>query len=164
MIYTDPFINSIARIVDRVLEGLDMYSQDAFELVMRTGMQESKFRYLEQIGGGPGLGFFQTEPGMTGAEDAWYNYLVFREGLRGRMKGLSIPMGPWDDFTIMSNLALQVSLCRIKYRRISDPIPSTIEEQANYWKRIYNTDQGAGKPEEFVDSARALEAMKEVPS
>lgn len=160
MFYTNPLINSIAKIVDHVLKGLNMYSQDAFELVMRTGMQESKFEHLEQIGGGPGLGFFQTELGMTGAEDAWYNYVVYRDELRDTFSTLNIPLGPWDEFTIMSNVALQVALCRIKYRRDSAPIPSTIEDQAVYWKNIYNTHKGAGKPEEFVTSAKALGALK----
>ena len=158
--YTDPFINSIAKIVEHVLKELNMYSQDAFELVMRTGMQESKFKHLEQLGTGPGLGFFQTEPGMTGAEDAWYSYVVYREEIRDDLALLNIPMGPWDDFTLMSNLALQVALCRIKYRRDSDPIPSTIEEQAYYWKRVYNSEAGAGKTTEFIESAAALEKLE----
>lgn len=160
MLYTNPFINSIAKIVDHFLEGLDMHSQDAFDLVMRTGMQESQFKYLEQLGGGPGLGLFQTEPGMTGAEDTWYNYLVFKEEVRDRMKALFLPMGPWDEVTIMSNLALQVALCRLKYRRYSQPIPSTIEAQAEYWKYWYNTPGGAGTLEEFVVNAEALEKLK----
>ncbi len=160
MFYTDPFINSIAKIVDHVLIVLDMHSLDAFDLVMRTGMQESGFRSLEQLGGGPGLGFFQTEPGMTGAEDAWYNYMVYRESARLYFTQLNIPLGPWDEITLMSNIALQAALCRIKYRRDKEPIPSTIEEQAWYWKRVYNTEAGAGKPAEFIENAAALEKLE----
>ena len=160
MIYTNPLINSIGKIAEHVLKGLEMYSQDAFDLVMRTGMQESKFKHLEQLGDGPALGFFQVELGMTGAEDAWYNYLVYREKLRLKFDLLHIPLGPWEAFTIMSNIALQVALCRFKYRRDPAPIPSTIEGQAEIWKRVYNTHLGAGKPEEFVASAEALEKLE----
>ncbi len=158
--YTDPFINSIAKIVVRVLRELEMYSPDAFNLVMRTGMQESKFKHLEQVGTGPALGLFQTEPGMTGAEDAWYNYVAFRGSLREKLILLGIPVGPWDNLTLMSNIALQAALCRIKYRRDKHPIPSTIEEQAKYWKRVYNSEDGGGRPEEFVASAEALEKLR----
>ncbi len=154
MFYKDPFINSIANIVDHVLKELDMYSQDAFDLVMRTGMQESRFKYLEQLGGGPARGFFQVE--LDTANDIWYNYLVFKESIRDKMKALGLPMGPWDDPTVMGNIALQVALCRLHYRRFKSPIPSTIEEQAEYWKLLYNTAGGKGKPEEFVASAKAL--------
>ena len=69
MIYTNPLINSIGKITEHILRGLEMYSQDAFDLVMRTGMQESKFKHLEQLGNGPALGFFQVELGMTGGSD-----------------------------------------------------------------------------------------------
>ena len=157
MIYTNPLINSIAGITNYVLEALQMHSQDAFDLVMRTGMQESKFKHLEQLGDGPALGFFQVEPAT--ANDIWYNYLMFKSALRNNL-ALVAPMGPWSDFTIMSNIALQVALCRLKYRRNRDPIPSTIEGQASYWKAVYNTHKGAGKPEEFVASAEALEKLK----
>ena len=157
MVYTNPLINSIAKIVEHVLKALDMHSPDAFDLVMRTGMQESRFKHLEQIKG-PALGFFQVE--LETANDIWYNYLVFKESLRDKLR-LIVPMGPWDDFTIMSNIALQAALCRLHYRRFRDPIPSTIEGQGAYWKTFYNTSGGKGKPEEFVVNAKALEALKQ---
>ncbi len=157
MFYTDKFINSIAKIVDHVLRALDMHSQDAFDLVMRTGMQESKFKYLEQLGEGPALGFFQVEPAT--AEDTWVNYLVFKTSIREKL-ALVAPLGPWDEFTIMSNIALQVALCRLKYRRDRYRIPSDIFGQASYWKRVYNTPLGAGTEVEFVAHANHLETFK----
>ncbi|KKL89957.1 hypothetical protein LCGC14_1909520 [marine sediment metagenome] len=157
MFYTDPFINSIAKIVDHILKALDMYSQDAFDLVMRTGMQESKFKHLEQLGDGPAQGFFQVE--LDTANDIWYNYLVFKESLRDKLR-LIVPMGPWDDFTIMSNIALQVALCRLHYRRFRDPLPFTIDEQAEYYKRFYNTLRGKATVEEFISNAKELEKLK----
>ena len=134
--YTDPFINSIAKIVDSVLRELDMYSQDAFDLVMRTGMQESRFKYLEQLGEGPAIGFFQVEP-LT-AEDIWVNYLIYKTSVREKL-ALVAPLGPWSKFTIMSNIALQAALCRLKYRRDRNPIPSDVKGQADYWKSVYNS-------------------------
>ena len=52
----------------------------------------------------------------------------------------------------MSNIALQVAFCRLKYRRDSKPIPSKhkIEAQAEYWKRVYNTRLGKGTTEHFL--------------
>ncbi len=157
MFYTDPFINSIAKIVDDVLRALEMHSQDAFDLVMRTGMQESKFKYLEQLGEGPALGFFQVEPAT--AEDIWVNYLMFKTSIRKNL-ALVAPLGTWRNVTILSNIALQAALCRLKYRRDSDPIPESIETQAAYWKRVYNTPAGSGTVEEFIDNATTLEQRK----
>ena len=31
-----------------------------------------------------------------------------------------------------------------------DPIPTTLEDQGRYWKTNYNTEAGAGTPEQFV--------------
>ena len=157
MFYTDKFINSIAKIVDHVLRALDMHSQDAFDLVMRTGMQESKFKYLEQLGEGPALGFFQVEPAT--AEDTWVNYLVFKTSIREKLS-LVAPLGPWDEITIMSNIALQVALCRFKYRRDRYRIPSDIIGQASYYKRIYNTPAGKATEAEFIAHAGHLEGLK----
>jgi len=156
--YSDPFINSMSLIVNYVLDVLKMNSPEALDLVMRTGMQESRFKYLEQLGGGPGLGFFQVEPGT--ADDTWYNYVVFREGIRDDLKTLGLPMGPWQNLTIMSNIALQVALCRLKYRRWKAPIPLAIEEQAAYYKQIYNTPKGKATAEEFISNAKELERLK----
>jgi hypothetical protein len=44
-------------------------------------------------------------------------------------------------------------MCRIKYLRAPDALPSEndIQAMANYWKKYYNTPLGAGTPKEFKE-------------
>jgi len=41
-------------------------------------------------------------------------------------------------------------MARIHYLRIADKIPSTLEGQAAYWKKYYNSEKGAGTVEEYI--------------
>jgi len=41
-------------------------------------------------------------------------------------------------------------MCRIHYLRVPEPIPDTIQGQAAYWKMHYNTELGAGTPQEYI--------------
>jgi len=157
------FVNSVGKIVKEVLIGLDMYTEEAFGLVMRTGAVETGYRALEQQPRGPGLGFWQVESGppdrdpLLTAEDIWFNYAVFRGNLRERIQNITdIEKGPWTRSQILRNIALQVVLCRLKYRRDPNPIPKGLEEQAAYWKRIYNPT-GKGTVKKFVEAAGRME-------
>lgn len=47
---------------------------------------------------------------------------------------------------------LAVTLARIHYLRDPDPIPLTIDAQAVYWKRLYNTHAGKGTPDQYIAS------------
>ena len=53
----------------------------------------------------------------------------------------------------MSNIALQVAFCRLKYRRDKYPLPkaSDLEGQAKYWKRVYNSKLGKGTVKHFIE-------------
>ena len=67
--------NSIKKIIRYVLKDLNMYSEDAENLVYRTGMSESNYKHLEQVKG-PALGFFQVEPDTI--NDGFYNRIDSR--------------------------------------------------------------------------------------
>lgn len=56
----------------------------------------------------------------------------------------------------MSNISLQVAFCRLKYRRDKHSIPSfkDVENQAKYWKRVYNTELGKGTVEHFMKASK----------
>lgn len=167
MKYKDPFIESVAEIVTDVLVDLRMYSKEAMELVMRTGAAESGYRSLEQHPTGPGLGFWQIESGpankvpMLTAEGTWYNFIVFRSDIRERIHRITgIEKGPYTRFQLLSNIALQAVLCRLKYWRDPNPIPETLEEQAAYWKSVYNPE-GKGTVEKFIAAAKEMEVEVE---
>ena len=72
-------IKCIESITRWTLEELDMYSDDAHAMIMRTGMAESGFRALAQEGG-PAIGFFQIEPATLG--DTIENYVIYRPELK----------------------------------------------------------------------------------
>ena len=145
-------IDTIKEIAESVLIELDMYSDDALALVMRTGMAESGYRALKGYGdGNPALGFWQVEPKT--AEDIIHNYAKFRPKIMRALRKLGY-VGENLKFELLSNLALQIAFCRLKYRRDKQSIPSwtDLDLQASYWKRVYNTHKGRGTVEHFIDA------------
>ena len=54
------------------------------------------------------------------------------------------------------NLAAGIVHCRLKYWRVPKRLPNSIEGMADYWKEWYNTHQGAGHAEDFVEVAKKL--------
>tara|TARA_R100001129_G_scaffold148098_2_gene109656 strand:+ start:40 stop:489 length:450 start_codon:yes stop_codon:yes gene_type:complete len=143
-------IKDIKDIIDWTLKQMDMYSEDAADLIFRTGMVETGYKAIKQYGGGPALGFFQVEPETI--RDTIENYASYRPKVQ---KGL-IMLG-FDnkdmEIRVMSNIALQVAFCRLKYRRDKNPLPKAgdLAAQARYWKRVYNTMEGKGTTEHFME-------------
>ena len=142
-------INSIKEIVEGTLYKLDMYSDDALSLIMRTGWAESGYRALRQYKG-PAIGFWQVE--LATIQDTLDNYVEYRPHIMEVLTTLGLE--PEDlEFSVLSSIALQAAFCRLKYRRDSKPIPSwdNMKAQAKYWKRVYNTKLGKGTVEHFID-------------
>lgn len=53
---------------------------------------------------------------------------------------------------------LSIAFGRMYLRQqTSEPIPETLEDQAAYWKKYYNTSAGAGKPEDFIRTNQGRE-------
>ena len=146
-------INSIKEIVEGTLYKLDMYSDDALSLIMRTGWAESGYRALRQYKG-PAIGFWQVE--MDTVKDTLDNYGAYRPHIMKVLETLGLDMEDLE-FSILSNISLQAAFCRLKYRRDSKPIPSwdDMEAQANYWKRVYNTKLGKGTVKHFIECNEA---------
>ena len=140
----------IKEIIQFTLEHLDMYSEDAASLVYRTGMAESSYKHLRQVQG-PAIGFFQVEPATI--IDTIDNYVNYRQEIKTKLWSLG-----WDDSDmekrVLSNIALQVAFCRLKYRRDSKPLPKSNDMmgQAKYWKRVYNSEHGKGTIEHFLEA------------
>ena len=150
--YITDMISEIKSIAEETLHTLDMYSDDALSLVMRTGWAESGYRALKgATSGNPALGFWQVEP--VTAKDTLDNYVKFRPSIKEKLLYLGLNESNLE-FCLLSNIALQVAFCRLKYRRDSKPIPPSenIEEQAKYWKRVYNTELGKGTVAHFLQA------------
>lgn len=60
---------------------------------------------------------------------------------------------------IDDNDRIGVLFARLHYFRDPRPIPDTIQGQAEYWKRVYNTMAGAGTVGDYMTSWRNMNAI-----
>ena len=141
-----------------MLERIELGGVQANALVFNTGLVESKYVYLMQKGGSNiARGLFQCEP--HSAVDTCKNYLKYRKTL---MKSVAeVSYLDWKYFTdpneqswrdiLTYNIAAQIIMCRLHYRRVPKALPQTIPEQATYWKKYYNTAKGRGTVAHFIN-------------
>jgi len=136
-----------ARIIDPVLQEMDMYSPAASELLLGTAIQESRLKYLVQLDNGPALGLFQMEP--TTHDDIWENYLAYRADLRAKLDKHAAQ-------AMVGNLYYATAMCRLHYYRVpvTLPVAGNLDGQAAYWKEHYNTVLGAGTENEYKSNWR----------
>ena len=136
-------------VVRPAIEALDMWSQEAEDLVMETASVESDLTNLKQLGDGPALGLWQCEPETH--NDIWANYLAFRPSLSSKIAPTN--HGPdrlvWD-------LRYAAMICRVHYFRVPNPIPETVEERGAYHKKHYNTVKGKATIEEYIQKAQRV--------
>ena len=128
-----------------------VYSEDAVELLMLTAAQESHLgRYLKQIQG-PARGVFQIEPSTMA--DLIRNYLMYRDKLGDALKRVHGD-GLETEIHLTGNLAFQIVVARLIYRRVPEPLPNRLDvtEMAEYWKKYWNTHLGKGTVQEAVDN------------
>lgn len=62
----------------------------------------------------------------------------------------------YKEFT--QRAVLQAILCRFYYLGIKEAIPTTLEGRAEYWKKYYNSEKGAGTPEAYIKRVKAFYA------
>lgn len=134
-----------------------MWSESAEELVFLTGLVESKYKYIKQIGTGPARSFWQVEPST--ARDSIDNYLKYREKRLGSIANI-MRISPEDlldmsehelGIALWSDMVAGIVFCRLKYWRVPHKIPSSTIGLARYWKKWYNTDGGAGTVSHFIE-------------
>ena len=136
-------------LVERVLSYIGKHSEDSVNLLLGTCAQESQFgTYIKQVKG-PALGVFQIEPFTL--IDNWENYLVYHDELSYRIKQCC-GVGESDMFAAESNLAYQICMARVCYLRKPGAIPIDLKNQAEYWKKNYNTYKGKGTVAEYINN------------
>tara|TARA_Y100000310_G_scaffold109498_1_gene107950 strand:- start:182 stop:643 length:462 start_codon:yes stop_codon:yes gene_type:complete len=145
------FKEDIKSIIDWTLKKINMHSKDAAAMVYATGMAESGYKYLSQMGDGPAIGFFQLEPATM--KDIMDNYVAYRKPILKSLQDLGYKDSD-SEYRVKSNIALQVAFCRLKYRRDPFPLPMwwNKKDQSEYWKRAYNTELGKGTVEHFLEA------------
>ena len=144
-------IDSIQDIINDVLERLTEVgipnTEEARYLIFETGMAESGYRHLEQIGGGPGISFWQLEIGTV--LDIWENFVVYRKPYIEALYKMGL-VEEQLTFRVLTNIALAAAFCRLYYRRKPGAIPGTLPGRAAYWKKYYNTAGGKGSVDHYV--------------
>ena len=143
--------NQLRGLIKDVLDYMDLYSEDAVELLMLTAAQESHCgTYIKQVRG-PALGIFQMEPASE--SDIWDNYLTFKPDLESLIDSVSL-LDPTasEQFDLKANLIYQIAMARIHYLRVAESLPSKDDTKAmaQYWKKYYNTYKGKGTVEEAI--------------
>ena len=137
-------------IITPTLEAIGMHSPEAVELLLGTAIQESRLEYIKQLPDGPALGVYQMEPATH--QDIWENYLEFRPEMADKIKVFSLANGQSSN-EMVGNLFYATAMARVHYRRVPKPLPAVgdLEGQADYWKEFYNTFEGAGTVEEYIE-------------
>ena len=137
-------------VVRPTLKGLGLHSDAAESLLLGTCLAETGLRELEQGRGGkqgPALGFWQMEPATH--DDLWKNFLEYRPDLQQKLLQVAIEN---KDHLLVWNLRYAAAMARLKYLIAPGPIPDTVEGQADYWKRHYNTPAGAGTVKHYLEA------------
>ena len=143
-----------AFVIKPTLQATKLWSQAAEDLLCETACQESHcgeyIRQLNCTGYVGAFGIYQME--LATARDIYDNYLAYHTGLKKLVEEIRGPNMSITD-ALMLNLAYATIMARIHYLRDPKPIPTTREGRAEYWKRVYNTKFGKGKPEEYLANA-----------
>lgn len=134
-------------LIRETLKEVDLFSDDAVELLMLTAAVETDLGYYIKQISGPGLGIFQTEPATH--DDIVIRWLEvntqrrrnFRDKIHDKMNNFVVCFSHHE---LVYNLKYAIVIARLKYYMDPTPIPSGPLELARYWKRIYNTEVGKG--------------------
>lgn len=135
-------------VIRPVLTAADMWSPAAENLLLGTAAAESALGYYLHQDGGPALGIYQMEPATH--DSLWDNYLRYRPELLHAARWYLGSADPYLSLT--GNLLYATFMTRIKYFKDPQPLPGAedIPGLAAYWKRVYNTEKGAGTEAKFV--------------
>ena len=149
----------IRELIRDTLKKLDMWSEQAEELVFLTGLVESGYRYISQIGSGIARSFWQVESAT--AKDSIDNYLSFRKSKTKKVAEVigiapEVLLSMTDEelkHLLWGNIVAGIVFCRLKYWRVPKRLPGDLNGMAGYWKQWYNTEGGAGTVNHFLEKA-----------
>lgn len=130
-----------------------LWSPVAESLVTRTGVQESRLTYIDQLtpGPGPAYSFFQMERATLNNHLNW----LAHEDRKDLMAKIDMIRGEWmmdAPSEMHGNVFFAAAMCRVHYLRVNEPLPLSedLHELGAYWKKHYNTMAGKGTVDEFV--------------
>ena len=145
------------KVIERVLNKIELYSPEASDLVFKTLKVESLLKYVRQIKG-IAVGFGQCEPWV--AVDICKNYLKYRPDLMKqvadtinvKLSYFTLPKEEDWAWILETNIAAMISFCRLHYRRIPKALPKkNLDEQWIYYKKYYNTERGKATNDHWME-------------
>lgn len=135
-------------IIRPVLKKMDLWSVAAENLLIGTAVHESGgLKRIRQYEDGPALSYFQMEPATL--FDLHDNFLIYRPEKRTLLDQFQIKKLTLSENLLM-NPAYSTAAARLQYFRVPEKIPTSLEGQAAYWKKYWNTELGKGTEQEFV--------------
>ena len=141
----------VKALVTKATKAIDLYSPEVVELLMGTCAQESTMgKYRKQLGNGPALGIFQMEPFTY--YDCYNTFLRYKPQLLAKILAASGLDEYPNSAELVDNDVFSACMARVRYLRAPGAIPKTLEKQAAYWKKHYNTIKGKGKVEEYIEN------------
>jgi len=129
------------------------FSPYAVNQLLGTAAQESHMGfYLDQTSPGPGPGFgpYQMERDTYLDHCDWM--IRYQKALWEKYQQVRIPLGLHQEGAteMQGNLYLATFMTRVHYYRIRQLMPTNLRNQAEQWKKYYNTSQGRGTVEEYM--------------
>lgn len=139
------------------LQRMGLWSTEAEQLLLGTAAQESNFQFIDQVTRngekiGPAVGLYQMERATH--EDIWTNYLDKRPKLKASVEQFLCPYPDNHWAQMQGNHYYATAMARVFYLRFRTGLPTTLQDQAGYWKQYWNTKFGAGTPEQYVRNYR----------
>lgn len=142
--------HQLKELIKETLEEIDLYSEDALNLLMGTCAQESYMgKYIKQLHGGPALGIFQIEPNTH--TDHVNNFLRYKTALKEKIFR-SCGIDKFDKDYLVFNLKYSICMARVHYLRVPHPLPTELHQYAKYYKKHYNTHLGKATEQQFIDN------------
>lgn len=122
-------------------------SDNVVNMIIETACVESNCgEYIKQING-PACSIFQIEPRT--ANDIIANFITNNKTRIDNFSKLYNRNLTLEQ-NLCTNLMFAIFMCRMFYLRVKEPIPSTVELRAKYWKKYYNTKKGKGTVEKYI--------------
>ena len=148
-------INYISRICNFVIEQIDgEVETNKHNLLLATAITESNLKYRKQING-PALSYFQIEECV--ALD------IIKYAKRKRLFSKILKISHINKITekniayhLETNDIFSCAIARLIYKRVPKPVPDTLVDCAEYWKKYYNTAKGKGTVEKYVKSWKSF--------
>lgn len=141
-------------IIKPTLDALQLYSDDAVELLLFTCAAESDGgTYIKQVNG-IAMGIYQMEPATY--KDIWRNYIQCRANLSQHMRLKFEANHLTSPERMIYDNRFATAMARLHYARVSEALPdrNDIDAMWAYYKRYYNTSKGSATKEKAMPAYR----------